>query len=221
MTEKDNIGRVVYSVRYVQYSGSVNFVVTHQVIFINVFSSVKNAQAYYVSPYCIVLSMPVEFLKNKKEKKRNNLLFHRVRTAAWSLTLWKRTPPRRSDILLLRSDDNIKHWLKEIPEQAASPQPCRPAPRGNTCVWLHWSSVSNHVTGCGHKWRSWNYLISLGKFWAPSSLQVQGLFFKWICLYKIPPASNHFCHVWMWGISISDDSVSCGMYVKTKLLHPP
>lgn len=44
---------------------------------------------------------------------------------------------------------------------------------------------SNHVTGCGHKWRSWNYLISLGKFWAPSSLKVQGLFsffFQWICL---------------------------------------
>lgn len=94
---------------------TVNFVVTHQVIFINVLSSVKNGQAYYVSPYCIVLSMPVEFLKKtKKKKKRKKLLFHRVRTATWSLILWKRTPPRRSDILLLRSDDNIKHcgWKK-------------------------------------------------------------------------------------------------------------
>lgn len=46
MTKKDQIECVVY----LQYSDSVDFVVTHEVIFINVFSSLNNAQAYSVSP---------------------------------------------------------------------------------------------------------------------------------------------------------------------------
>lgn len=71
MTKKDQIECVVY----LQYSDSVDFVVTHKVIFKNVFSSLNNAQAYSVSPYCIMLLMHEEFLQ-KNKKTRNDLLFH-------------------------------------------------------------------------------------------------------------------------------------------------
>lgn len=100
------------------------------------------------------------------------------------LTSWKIPPPRHSDILLLCSDDNIKHcgWKK------FQSRLCLHSFAGwlpeETCVWFHWSAVLIMWQDVAVNGGPGITSSALESFELPplSKFKAFFLFFKWICL---------------------------------------
>lgn len=135
-----------------------------------VFCSLNDAQTYCIAPYCTVLPHAV-FKESWPPFTRETL---------WSHTSWKMPFKRWVScycglhfLLMTPSDIQNETFPKQMLVRYTDL--CLPIFFSHCRTYRPQVSCSDHVTGCSHNWRSWDDLISPGKFWAHCFLSLKFL----------------------------------------------